>query len=176
MRFSAIAAASTLAVLSQVQYAPAPFAVGLGGLLGMSTAAIGTADGALATLGGGAIAGGVGKISRRMSGWPFTKRAPVDLPAGVSQESWQQCQDQLNEPGVHVEISGSTPDTVHVDGVPPACMNLATVITGRPTQEGGPVPVPMGSASLDYHGVTADDLTKLGQALQDKGVALPKAN
>ena len=55
-------------------------------------------------------------------------------------------------------------------------MNLATVITGRPTQEGGPVPVPMGSASLDYHGVTADDLTKLGQALQDKGVALPKAN
>ena len=127
MRFSAIAAASTLAILSQVQYAPAPFAVGLGGLLGMSTAAIGTADGALATLGGGAIAGGVGKISRRMSGWPFTKRAPVDLPAGVSQESWQQCQDQLNEPGVHVEISGSTPDSKsRRRGLSPYVRNILT--------------------------------------------------
>jgi len=29
-------------------------------------------------------------------------------------------------------------------------MNLATVLAGQPTQEGGPIPVPMGTASLDY--------------------------
>ena len=110
MRFSAVAAASTLAVLSQVQYAPAPFAVGIGAALGMSGAAIATADGALATLGSGAIAGGVGHISRRMTGWPL-KSKRVDLPAGVSQESWDQCQDQLNGDGVKVTISGSTPDS-----------------------------------------------------------------
>lgn len=55
-------------------------------------------------------------------------------------------------------------------------MNLATVLTGNPTQEGGPRPTPMGSDSLDYSGVSDDDLRQLGQALQDKGVALPKAN
>jgi len=110
MRVSTVAAASTIVIFSQVQYCPAPFALGLGGLLGMSTAAIGTADGALATMGSGAIAGGIGKISRRMSRWPVVKRTPVNLPPGVSQESYQQCQDQLNGPGVHVEISGSPPD------------------------------------------------------------------
>lgn len=55
-------------------------------------------------------------------------------------------------------------------------MNLATVITGKPTQEGGAVPVPMGSSSLDYHGVTEDELSRLGKTLHDKGVRLPKAN
>ncbi|KAJ5090748.1 hypothetical protein N7532_009432 [Penicillium argentinense] len=175
MHFSAIAAASILAVFSQVQYAPAPFAAGLGLALGMESAAIATADGALATLGGGAIAGGVGQIGRRMSRFPFVSKR-VDLPPGVSQESYQQCQDQLNGDGVRVEISGSTPDTVHVKGLPPACMNLATVITGDPTQEGGPVPTPMGSDSLDYSGVSEDNLRELGKTLQQKGVALPKAN
>ncbi|KAJ5341498.1 hypothetical protein N7541_010622 [Penicillium brevicompactum] len=175
MHFSAIAAASALAVLSQVQYAPAPFVAGLGAALGMEAAAITAADGTLATLGGGAIAGGVGHISRRLSRSPFVSKR-VDLPPGVSQESFDQCQDQLKGDGVHVTISGSTPDTVHVEGVPPACMNLATVLTGNPTQEGGPVPTPMGSDSLDYSGVSEDDLRQLGQTLQDKGVALPKAN
>lgn len=55
-------------------------------------------------------------------------------------------------------------------------MNLATVLAGQPTQEGGPIPVPMGTANLDYHGVTEDDLAQLGKALQDKGVPLPKPN
>ncbi|KAJ5326538.1 uncharacterized protein N7506_009640 [Penicillium brevicompactum] len=170
MHFSAIAAASALAVLSQVQYAPAPFVAGLGAALGMEAAAITAADGTLATLGGGAIAGGVGHISRRLSRSPFVSKR-VDLPPGVSQESFDQCQDQLKGDGVHVTISGSTPDRCS-----PACMNLATVLTGNPTQEGGPVPTPMGSDSLDYSGVSEDDLRQLGQTLQDKGVALPKAN
>ncbi|KAJ5338655.1 hypothetical protein N7452_005383 [Penicillium brevicompactum] len=171
MHFSAIAAASALAVLSQVQYAPAPFVAGLGAALGMEAAAITAADGTLATLGGGAIAGGVGHISRRLSRSPFVSKR-VDLPPWCL----PGCQDQLKGDGVHVTISGSTPDTVHVEGVPPACMNLATVLTGNPTQEGGPVPTPMGSDSLDYSGVSEDDLRQLGQTLQDKGVALPKAN
>lgn len=110
MHFSAIAAASSLAVLSQIQYTPAPFAAGLGLALGMEGAAISTADGALATLGGGAIAGGIGQIGRRISRFPFVSKR-VDLPPGVSQETYQQCQNQLNGDGVHVEISGSTPNS-----------------------------------------------------------------
>lgn len=111
MRVFAVAAASLVAIVSQVQYCPAPFVLGLGAMLGMDAAAIGAADGALATIGSGAVAGGVGKISRRMSRWPIVKRAPVNLPPGVSQESYQQCQDQLKGDDVHVEISGSAPDS-----------------------------------------------------------------
>lgn len=55
-------------------------------------------------------------------------------------------------------------------------MNLATVITGDPSQEGGPVPTPMGSDSLDYSGVSENNLRELGKTLQQKGVALPKAS
>lgn len=39
-------------------------------------------------------------------------------------------------------------------------MDLATVIAGQLTQAGGPVPVLMGMASLDYHGVTLLNLAR----------------
>lgn len=58
---------------------------------------------------------------------------------------------------------------VRVDGVPPACMNLATVLTGQPTQEGEPVPVPMGSASLEYQDLTHDELIRLAHTLEANG-------
>lgn len=45
-------------------------------------------------------------------------------------------------------------------------MDLATVLTGHPAQDGGPVPVPMGSASLEYHAVTKEEFEHLGHALK----------
>jgi hypothetical protein len=44
-------------------------------------------------------------------------------------------------------------------------MNLATVLLDKPAQAGGPVPVPMGSASLEYHGLSAQDKKDLQAAL-----------
>lgn len=51
------------------------------------------------------------------------------------------------------------------DDVPPACMNLAAVLLDNPAQAGGPVPTPMGSASLEYTGLTEQDKTDLQNAL-----------
>lgn len=59
---------------------------------------------------------------------------------------------------------------VRVDGVPPACMNLATVIAGQPSQEGGPVPIPMGSDSLQYNDLSQDNLRELGYNLKAKNI------
>ncbi|KAL4744287.1 hypothetical protein BDW72DRAFT_199744 [Aspergillus terricola var. indicus] len=167
MRVSALAAFSIGAVFSGIQYCPAPF-LALAGPLAISGATAAAADGALASMAGGAIAGGIGQIEKRtLKGWRSWKR--FDLPAGVSQESFQQCQDQLGTTGT-VQLSGLEPDGVRVDNVPPACMNLATVITGNPTQEGGAMPIVMGSASLEYHGLTQDELAQLGEALKANGI------
>jgi len=52
-----------------------------------------------------------------------------------------------------------------VESVPPTCMVLATVLSGHATQEGGPVPVPMGVDSLQYTGVRPEDRAQLAKAL-----------
>lgn len=44
-------------------------------------------------------------------------------------------------------------------------MNLATVLTGDPAQAGGPVPIPLGSDSLQYQGITVEDRQNLANAL-----------
>lgn len=44
-------------------------------------------------------------------------------------------------------------------------MNLATVLSGNPAQAGGPVPIPMGSDSLQYNDLTAQDRQNLATAL-----------
>lgn len=44
-------------------------------------------------------------------------------------------------------------------------MNLANVLLNDPAQAGGPVPVPIGSASLEYHGISAQDKQELQTAL-----------
>lgn len=54
---------------------------------------------------------------------------------------------------------------VRVDNVPPACMDLATVLTGEPAQAGGPIPIPMGSSSLEYENMSVKDLEALSSAL-----------
>lgn len=58
---------------------------------------------------------------------------------------------------------------VRADNVPSACMDLATVILNDPTQEGGPIPTPLGSASLQYTGLTDKDKADLQNALSKVG-------
>lgn len=90
MKVFSLAAISTAAIFSMVQYCPAPFAIAIGPALGMTAAATAAADGAVASVAGGAIAGGIGKAPSR-----FRRRAAFDLPAGVPQYNWDMCQDQL---------------------------------------------------------------------------------
>lgn len=49
-------------------------------------------------------------------------------------------------------------------------MDLATVLTGKPSQDGGPVPVPMGSDSLKYSGLSRDNMKDLARVLKTKGI------
>ncbi|KAJ3492666.1 hypothetical protein NLG97_g5228 [Lecanicillium saksenae] len=94
--------------------------------------------------------------------------AAHDLPPGISQHAIDECTGQINDQKKNaksVEMPSKDKDTVDVHNVPPACMNLATVLTGHPSQEGGPIPVPMGSDSLQYRGISAEDRQNLAHAL-----------
>ncbi|BCS17658.1 uncharacterized protein APUU_10486A [Aspergillus puulaauensis] len=141
MHFFTTTAVSALAALSLVQFCPAPPAV-IGAIAG--------------GLGGGAISGGIAA---------GTKNSRRDLPAGVSQESIDQCTQQINDQGSPVNVYSTGDSSARADDVPPACMNLAAVLLDNPAQAGGPVPTPMGSASLEYTGLSEDDKTQLQNAL-----------
>lgn len=175
MQLLSLAAVSATAILSMVQYAPAPFLLIVEASV-ETAATVAAADGAL----GGAALGGAGAASVAHGISSSTRRSPINLPAGVSQHSWDLCQGQLN--GAHVHFSGTNncksqiaPDetrltiTVRLDGLPPACMDLATVLTGDPTQEGGPVPTPMGSAAIQYSDLTKDEWIQVAKALNKHG-------
>lgn len=49
-------------------------------------------------------------------------------------------------------------------------MNLATVITGQPSQDGGPVPIPMGSDSLQYNDIDEDHMRELAYNLKSNNI------
>ncbi|UNI21215.1 hypothetical protein JDV02_007225 [Purpureocillium takamizusanense] len=91
-----------------------------------------------------------------------------DYPPGVSQESIDQCTQQLNEQkdrGIQVFFTNVDDATVDIDHLPPACMNLVTVLSGNPAQAGGPVPIPMGSDKVQFRNLTPEDRQNLGHAL-----------
>lgn len=175
MQLLSMAAVSAIAILSMVQYAPAPFLLIVGATV-ETASTIAAADGAL----GGAALGGAGAASIAHGIKSSTRRSPINLPAGVSQHSWDLCKGQLS--GAHVHFSGTNncksqiaPDetrltiAVRLDGLPPACMDLATVLTGHPTQEGGPVPTPVGSDAIQYNDLTKDEWIQVAKALNKHG-------
>ncbi|KAF2142811.1 uncharacterized protein K452DRAFT_307727 [Aplosporella prunicola CBS 121167] len=98
------------------------------------------------------------------------------LPAGVSQQSFdtcvQQIVDQHSKQGISVQVytTGNSNSTatasVRADNVPAACMNLATVLSGNPTQQGGAIPIPMGSSSLEYLNLSKAEFKELKSALK----------
>ncbi|KAJ6001304.1 hypothetical protein N7522_006531 [Penicillium canescens] len=91
------------------------------------------------------------------------------LPPGVSQESLDQCTQQINDQGTPVNVYSISDTAARADNVPAACMDLATVILSDPAQAGGPVPTPMGSSSLQYNGLSSKDKTDLQNALSRTG-------
>ncbi|ATY58737.1 hypothetical protein A9K55_002602 [Cordyceps militaris] len=83
-------------------------------------------------------------------------------PCNVPQYNFDQCQDQLR--GVTVTTSIPAEGQAQFDNIPPACMNLAGVLTGG-CGVSGTRPQPCGSACLRYTGLSGDDLSKLSQVL-----------
>lgn len=109
MRPFAVVALSAGALFSLVQFCPAPFsflgALGVLSTEGAAEGALAAADGGLASMAGGAIAGGIGAAASN-----HHKRQSIpNLPPGVSQQSVQQCQDQLK--GAHITLTGTPPNS-----------------------------------------------------------------
>lgn len=90
MHFFTTTAVSALAALSLVQFCPAPPAV------------IGAVAGGL---GGGAISGGIAA---------GTQNSRRDLPSGVSQESIDQCTQQINDQGTPVNVYSTGDDCTSI--------------------------------------------------------------
>ncbi|KAI4747310.1 hypothetical protein E4T50_02355 [Aureobasidium sp. EXF-12298] len=130
MRTSTSIAACAIGLVSMVQYCPAP---PLAGIIGVTTGELLTAG---TTLAGTAITAGAAAGSKR------------DIPAGVSQESADQCTSSLA--GLLVE------------NLPAPCMNLATVITGDYNAGN---PIPMSSSSVLFRGLTQDQLQQIQDTL-----------
>ena len=78
---------------------------------------------------------------------------PGPAPVGIPQHNWDDCYNQaLN---AHITVTGPIGDNhIRVEGLPPTCMTLATVLDGNTS--GGPVPIPCGSACIEYTGMTPE--------------------
>ncbi|CAD0115578.1 unnamed protein product [Aureobasidium uvarum] len=141
MRTSISIAACAIGLASLVQYCPAP---PLAAIIGVTTGELLTAG---TTLAGSAITAGAAAGSRR------------DIPAGVSQESIDQCVSSLA--GVQVNFVPQS-DGLLVENMPAPCMNLATVITGDYNAGN---PIPMSSSSILFRGLTQDQLQQIQDTL-----------
>ncbi|KAI0100943.1 hypothetical protein GGR51DRAFT_563593 [Nemania sp. FL0031] len=84
-------------------------------------------------------------------------------PCDVLQSSFDLCHDQLA--GIRVDSSIPGPGKARFDGVPPACMDLAAVLTGNCGAPAGPGVLVCGSACLRYSGLTDEQLATLSNTI-----------
>lgn len=148
MKTSSIIATTTVVLTTLFQPCPAPPVLAAIGMTAGEAAGVG------AGLGGGAVTGGIGAGTKK----PPSKRQDNSLPP-VAQAA---CKEQLG--GVTVHVSKVGDHDVRFDNVPPACMTLANVFLGQ-NRPGQAQPIPMGSAALQYNGLTDDELNTLQTAL-----------
>ncbi|KAF3020122.1 hypothetical protein E8E14_007031 [Neopestalotiopsis sp. 37M] len=83
-------------------------------------------------------------------------------PCNVPQYNFDQCHQQLQ--GVTVTTSIPQEGEGRFDNVPPACMNLAVVLTGS-CGGNSARPTPCGSACLLYTGLTDSDYAQISKTL-----------
>ena len=83
---------------------------------------------------------------------------PGPAPEGIPQHNWDDCyNDALN---AQITINGPVGDNhIKIEGLPPTCMTLATVLDGNTS--GGPVPTPCGSACIEYSGMTPEEYEQI---------------
>ncbi|KAI1180455.1 hypothetical protein F4777DRAFT_574217 [Nemania sp. FL0916] len=141
---------SISAALALVQFCPAPF-----------LAAIGAAEAASL----GAVAAGVSAASAVAGNVISAVKDRRDEPhlyqrQEQNEQAWKLCHQQLGSSSLH--FSSPKKGNVLVEGMPPACMTLATVITGK--YDAGN-PVPMGSSSILFQNLSDDDIKEIQDAL-----------
>ncbi|KZF26456.1 hypothetical protein L228DRAFT_235526 [Xylona heveae TC161] len=141
MHASMSIAACAIGLASMVQYCPAP---PLLGLIGLGADAAYLAGSGLA---GSAVIAGSSHIHKR-------------LAPGVSQQAADQCASELD--GVTVTFSPQGNNGLLVNNLPPACMDLSTVITGD--YDAGD-PIPMSSSSILFQGLSDDELNQIRDAV-----------
>ncbi|KAI1073702.1 hypothetical protein F5B20DRAFT_586975 [Whalleya microplaca] len=83
-------------------------------------------------------------------------------PCNVPKYNFDQCHDQAVSAGITSSIP--TAGEARFDNVPPACMDLAGVLTGSCGGD-GPRVDPCGSACLHYTGLADTDFAKISNAL-----------
>ncbi|KAK7409256.1 hypothetical protein QQX98_008566 [Neonectria punicea] len=153
--FKTLGGATAVLLLAQQCQCP-PIAVPLFVSAALQTAAaVGSAG---ASFAGAIIAANVGGGKRRAV--LFGRQQQFTAPAGVPQQEFDRCYNDLAQESVHINVQGPVNNNgVQVDGLPASCMNLATVLDGDAV--GGPVPQPCGSACLLYDNLSAEDYEKM---------------
>lgn len=169
MKTAPAALASLAALLTCVQQSPAPVNVVIPAVLG------------------GVGAGFAGKAFKEFG---LRDERPIyrrddDPFAGLPQPAADQCKSQLQ--GVTVTFSPLDNNGVRVDDVPSSCMTLANVFLDDDSGDSRPIPMGMfistsptlaeskiadicltGSASLEYHNLSTDQLKQLQDALDQR--------
>lgn len=83
---------------------------------------------------------------------------PGPAPQGVSQNNWDDCYNEALH--AHITVAGPVGDNhIRIEGVPPNCMTLATVLDGN--VNGGPRPTPCGSACIEYGNMNPEEFEQI---------------
>ncbi|RYP07318.1 hypothetical protein DL765_009195 [Monosporascus sp. GIB2] len=155
MHFSRKTAVSAMAAVALVQFCPAPF----GAIPAATAAGIGAASAAVSAAAAvaGTVVTAVNGRSVKINGRSVSR---IQQRQEHNQQAWNDCRSQLGS----ASLMFSAPETgnVLVQGVPPACMTLATVITGQYNQGN---PIPMGSDSILFQNLSDEDVQEIQAAL-----------
>ncbi|KAK5092539.1 hypothetical protein LTR70_001881 [Exophiala xenobiotica] len=109
-------------------------------------------------------------IATNATGWPI---APVGVPQFNFDDCLLDVRDHLNGGGnITVYQPEGVPQAVQADHVPPRCMVLANVVLAS-SATGKTHPVPFGSASLRWLGVTEGEINDLNNFFKSHGQAPP---
>lgn len=134
----------------------------------------------VSSIAGAAISGNIGKREAMSGTLLAMQKRDVRIPLHQSQHQSQAdsasqyfdtlpqpagslCRDQLS--GVTVNFTPLGEGSFKMDNVPSACMTLSTVLIDSDDGSNGAVPTPLGSASLQYTGVSTDDMNALQSTL-----------
>ncbi|KAJ5466437.1 hypothetical protein N7530_010224 [Penicillium desertorum] len=124
--------------------------------------ALGTIGGVIGAAGGvtGGVSAAVANSKREVSEIEAAPISRVKRQSYGTKYDWEQCHQQLTTSTIN--FNGEAPGTVVVSGMPPACMTLATVLTGKFDQGN---PVPLSNNAVRFTGLTDDDVKQMEDAL-----------
>ncbi|KAJ6017128.1 hypothetical protein N7451_000507 [Penicillium sp. IBT 35674x] len=132
--------------------------------LDVSLSTIASCVGAIGTVGGTVASAVSASNSKRTEDEvKFGPISRVKRQSYGTKYDWEQCHSELSSSSVTFSAEG--PGTIVVSGMPVACMDLATVITGK-FDEGNPVP--LSNNAIRFSGLTNDDINKIQDALDSR--------